>query len=87
MNNPIDELIRTARASYALIVSGDGAFNLEAVRLSKAITAAQKWQKGKEPIVAGQKSTQWYACPNCWIDVNPNDKYCHECTMPLRWPK
>jgi hypothetical protein len=87
MNNPMDELIRTAKASYTLIVTGDGSFNAEADRLGNTITAAEEWQKGKEPVVSGDSMTHWYSCPNCKTALAPNQKYCHECTMPLRWGK
>ena len=34
---------------------------------------------------SGGGTTWWYACGSCGTDINPRDKFCHECGREVKW--
>lgn len=34
---------------------------------------------------SGGVTTWRYVCGACYVSINPNEKYCHQCGRPVKW--
>ena len=51
---------------------------------------AEELLKERKPVkpekgYSGSGVTWWNICGACKTAINPNDKYCHECGIPVDW--
>lgn len=92
--NPREELIEAVRGlidDYNKWPPSEAQLKLHIQWLSHALTAAEEWEKGVEPVrhLVGHYCgpVYLYKCPKCDRTLSPRQKFCGECSVRLNWPE
>lgn len=89
----LDEIRAYFRGSASAMRGGSAAcmvFDRWATAVTDALVLLKE-QEATAPIVfvepkdGGKYLSHWYGCGACKVDINKDDKYCHNCGKAVKW--